>query len=83
MGVNTGMLPVTRRGSTDGAGSLKLRRAAGVDLEDDALARDKHDDTLACERCDRDKAEPELGLGGKRKWRGGRSRSDEREEGCE
>jgi hypothetical protein len=53
------------------------------DLKDVALAADVHDEALACERCDRDKAEPELGLRGKRKWSGGRMRSEEREEGSE
>jgi hypothetical protein len=60
-----------------------LRCMAGSDLEEDAEATEEQDEALACERCDRDRDDPELGLAGNRKWRGGRARSDEREEGSE
>ena len=78
--MKAGTLPVTSKGC---AAVQPLRCMAGSDLEEDAVATDEQDEALACERCDRDRDDPELGLAGNRKWRGGRARSDEREEGSE
>ncbi len=41
------------------------------------------DETLACERCEHDNDEPELGLVGERSSRGGSKRCEAREDGSE
>ena len=82
VGVNAGTLPVTCNGFADVAAPI-LRRAAGRDLDEDRLDADAHEATLACERCERDNAEPELGLEGERRKRGGSMRSEAREQGSE
>ena len=62
VGVNAGTLPVT----CSDAAAAAPQRAVGRVWHDDALAADAFEDTLACERCERDSAEPELGLAGRR-----------------
>jgi hypothetical protein len=52
-------------------------------LVDDEVNVDEHEVALALERCERDNAEPELGLTGERKESGGSMRSEERDEGSE
>ena len=81
--MNAGTQPVTHSASARAsAPAPKLLRVVGSDFEECTVAAEADDDTLACERCENEEAEPELGLAGKRSGGGGR-RSEAREEGWE
>jgi hypothetical protein len=73
---------VTCRDAAAGAAAPKLRRAVWRELEEEEVD-DAQDAALACERCEHDNDEPELGLVGERSSRGGSKRCEAREEGSE